>query len=298
MLQDVPSRMGISTVCICKSFTGAWEGWVGFFAMCYTPNPPESVTSFCGLTLHVHIWTAVLPSNSYGQMLKSSLTVSDRAILKVLNLQRSVTLGAAAVLCSSSLRETRNEYTCHLQCHLWILFGSSSRKPLSWFFPHLFSTLHLARLNYATASRVFEAPLLTLGEECFEKSVTTIWVSSGEGNSSCSVFEIFYQNHQLLFNPSYQTCWKWKSSFRAVVLPSHGHVCFPGPYLRMSSTFPDLWEIQEYEIFRKDEKNRLFAYPVKNCLARSLWGVLHVEWRLKRSLFTPKVKYVAKLENI
>lgn len=44
----------------------------------------------------------------------------------------------------------------------------------SSFFLHLFSTLHLAQLNDATAVSVFVAPLLTLGgygEECLEKSV-------------------------------------------------------------------------------------------------------------------------------
>lgn len=44
----------------------------------------------------------------------------------------------------------------------------------SFFFLHLFSTLHLAQLNETTAPSVFVAPLLTLGgygEECLEKSV-------------------------------------------------------------------------------------------------------------------------------
>lgn len=44
----------------------------------------------------------------------------------------------------------------------------------SFFFLHLFSTLHLAQINDTTAPSVFVAPLLTLGgygKECLEKSV-------------------------------------------------------------------------------------------------------------------------------
>lgn len=44
----------------------------------------------------------------------------------------------------------------------------------SFFFLHLFSTLHLAQLNDTTVPSVLVAPLLTLGgygEGCLEKSV-------------------------------------------------------------------------------------------------------------------------------
>lgn len=51
----------------------------------------------------------------------------------------------------------------HLQLHMWVLFCLVCSKPLSFFFPCLFSTLYLARLNYTAVPSVFEAPLLTLG---------------------------------------------------------------------------------------------------------------------------------------
>lgn len=63
----------------------------------------------------------------------------------------------------------------------------------SFFFPHLFSTLHLARPNYTTAPSVFEAPLLTLGgmeRNALKNPLAVVLLSEsllGKGNCSTLV---------------------------------------------------------------------------------------------------------------
>ena len=114
----------------------------------------------------------------------------------------------------------------------------------SFFFPHLFSTFHLARLNNTTAASIFEVPLLTLGGMERNALKNRLLYESLLGKGNCSTLVALC----LKYSTKTTICSLTQVTKHAENERAHSGLwscqavamCFPGPYLQMSSTFPDL----------------------------------------------------------